>query len=104
MVITYVQQTITSDIKFDSFLNDSVISSIFLQPITSREIIEIVSKMKNDTSPGFDSISIKVVKRIIPIISDILCKLFNCSMSTGIVPDQMKITRVTPIYKKGDVN
>ena len=99
-----VQQTITSDIKFDSFLNDTVIPSIFLQPITSREIIEIVSKMKNDTSPGFDSISIKVVKRIIPIISDILCKLFNCSMSTGIVPDQMKITRVTPIYKKGDVN
>ena len=58
--------------------------------------------MKNDTSSGPDSVSVKVVKKVIrlPVICEILSQIFNCSMFTGVVPDQMKIARVTPIYKK----
>ena len=60
--------------------------------------------MKNNTSPGYDNIRVKVVKQVIPFISNILCKIFNSSMCNGTVPDQMKIGRVTPIHKKGDVS
>ena len=32
----------------------------------------------------------------------ILCKLINNSFSTGLVPDELKIAKVCPIYKNGD--
>ena len=100
------QQTSTSNIKFDSYLKDPVSQLIYLKPIEPSEIIDIVSKMKNDTSSGPDSVSVKVVKKVIrlPVICETLSQIFNCSMFTGVVPDQMKIARVTPIYKKGDDN
>ena len=102
------QQTSTSNIKFDSYLKDPVSQSIYLKPIEPSEIIhvDIVSKMKNDTSSGPDSVSVKVVKKVIrlPVICETLSQIFNCSMFTGVVPDQMKIACVTPIYKKGDDN
>jgi len=33
-----------------------------------------------------------------------LCKLINNSFSTGLVPDELKIAKVCPIYKNGDNN
>ena len=98
------QQNNSSKNKFISFFTNPVIPSLFLKPIKPKELIEIVSKMKNNTSPGYDNISVKVVKRVIQFISNTLCKVFNCSMCNGTVPDQMKIGRVTPIHKKGDVS
>ena len=100
------QQTSISNIKFDSYLKDPVSQSIYLKHIEPSEIIDIVSKMKHYTSSGPDSVSVKVVKKIIrlPVICETLSQIFNCSMFTGVVPDQMKIARVTPIYKTGDDN
>ena len=90
--------------KFKSFFKNPVIPSLFLKPIKPKELIELYLRWKTIQAPGYDNISVKVVKRVIPFISNILCKIFNCSMCNGIVPDQMKIGRVTPIHKKGDVS
>ena len=57
--------------------------------------------MKNDTSPGFDGIPVSVVKKVNNIISKPLCAIFNLSLSTGIVPEKLKIAKVIPVFKKG---
>ena len=57
--------------------------------------------MKNNTSPGFDSIDIQVIKKVIVILASPLCKIFNYSLEQGIFPNQMKTARITPIHKKG---
>ena len=98
------QQTNTVKEKFKTYVNTPVTQSLFLKPIKPKELMKIVLKMKNNTSPGYDNISIKVVKKVIPHISNVLCKIFNCSMCNGVVPDKMKIARVTPIHKKGDTS
>ena len=75
--------------------------SAFFNPITPKEIIDIVCNLKNHSSPGFDDIHISVVKRVIHIICSPLCKIFNLSLESGVFPNQMKIARVIPLYKDG---
>ena len=42
------------------------------------------------------------MKEIIQVISKPLIYIINLSLTTGKVPDSMKIARVMPVYKSGD--
>ena len=42
------------------------------------------------------------VKDSIDLISEPLTHIINLSISTGVVPDKMKIARVIPLFKSGD--
>ena len=53
----------------------------------------------------FGSISgdgLDVVKQNIDIISNPLTRIINLSLSSGIVPKQLKIARIIPLFKSGD--
>ena len=39
---------------------------------------------------------------ILPTITTPLCHLFNLSLQTGYVPDQLKSAKVVPVFKSGD--
>ena len=73
----------------------------FFKPITSKEIIDIVDKLKPNSSTGYDEIDIKVVKPIIHKISEHLSEIFNQCLKCGEFPTSLKIARVTPIFKSG---
>jgi hypothetical protein len=45
-----------------------------------------------------------LLKKIIVNISEPLLYIFNRSLITGIVPDKMKIAKIVPIFKSGNVN
>ena len=49
-------------------------------------------------------INIRVIKHIIFAIVEPLCTIFNQSLSTGAVPEDMKVARITPIHKKGNTD
>ncbi len=66
------------------------------------DIINIVSKLKSKTGQGHDEISTKLVKQSITYIATPLSHIINQSMSTGIVPQDMKLAKVIPIFKSGD--
>ena len=51
---------------------------------------------------GFDYLSPKVIRQIAPFIRQPLTSIFNKSFSTGIIPDKLKISVITPIYKNED--
>ena len=91
----------TCNKHFSKYLSNPCSSSIFFQPIVESEIISIVDKFKNDTSSGFDHIDVKVVKKVIPFICKPLSQIFNMSMSTGLVPDNLKVAKVIPVFKSG---
>ena len=76
-------------------------SSAFFTPCTPKEVINIVSKLKNGKSPGFDGVDITLVKNVIHILCYPLCDIINLSLNTGVVPDKLKIAKVIPIYKNG---
>ena len=66
-----------------------------------KEVIDIVKKKKKKKSTGFD-ISNDLLKNIIHEILSPLVHTLNLSIINGTVPDNMKIAKVVPIYKKGD--
>ena len=43
-----------------------------------------------------------IIKESIQIIAEPLTYIMNLSISNGIVPDQMKIARVVPLFKADD--
>ena len=89
--------------NFTNYLNQKVEDSIFLNPITDEEIIEIVKDAKTKYSKDHDSIDMSLVKLVIPYIVKPLKHIFNISLQKGVFPDRMKIARVIPIFKTGDV-
>ena len=90
----------SSNAEYKTFLKSNE-KSAFFTCVTPKEIIDIVYKLKNHSSPGFDHIDISVVKRVIHIICFPLCNIFNVSIEKGIFPDKMKVAKVIPVFKGG---
>ena len=93
------------DSKYGSerFLKGNFPHSLFLQPTDSDEIMKIICNLKNKKSYGFDGISSSIFKNFAHELSSPISEIFNMSISSGIVPDIMKIAKVIPVYKsKGD--
>ena len=58
--------------------------------------------LKINKSPGYDDISFNVLKKCLSSLCEALNHLFNLSIEKGIFPDDLKITKVTPIYNEDD--
>ena len=83
--------------SFYDYLPRSSSSSIYLHDCTPDEVSKIISELKNGKS---SDIPIHVVKQSSHIISPLLSVLYNECMKDGIFPDDLKIGRISPIYKK----
>ena len=55
--------------------------------------------LAENTNKDILSIDTKLLKYSYDIISLLLTKVFNASLSNGIIPDDFKKARVTPVYK-----
>jgi len=86
-----------------SCMNKLYKNSIFLEPPTEDEVLKILSSFKN-SSPGYDDINIKVLKAVKDVIISPLTHICKILLDTGIFPDQCKIAKVVPIFKKGEAN
>ena len=75
---------------------------MFFDPVTPNELSEISNAFRPGKAAGHDRIPISIVKQSIQIIADPLGHIINLSITHGIVPDQMKIARVIPLFKAGD--
>ena len=83
-------------------LSGSFQESIFFNPTTTDEIITIAQSFASGKAAGYDSIPMSIIKESIQIISEPLAHIMNLSIAYGIVPDQMKIARVIPLFKADD--
>ena len=74
-------------------------ANFFSAPTCPAEIINIVNSAKTKKACGYDNIDPYVVQQVIPLIATQLAHIFNRSFTTGIVPNNLKIAKVIPIYK-----
>jgi len=64
--------------------------------VRQQEIVEIVSAFKGNKSPGFDDISLLIIKTVISSIAESLAAVINTSFSQGVFPDILKIANGSP--------
>lgn len=86
------------------YLNNPLSKSMFLNPVTTDEVNDIILNLK--TTKPYDSaeLPINIIKKISSLISKPLVYLINQSFVTGIVPKTMKIAVISPIFKAGDIH
>ena len=77
-------------------------NSLFFEEISEQEVINLCSSLCSGTVTGFDNVPMSVIKEIIISISSPLTHIFNLSSTSGIVPVELKIARVVPLFKVGD--
>ena len=82
------------------FMYDRLGNSFFTTPSVPFEVSDIISALKSGKSLGPNSISMKILKSLFPLISPPLSQIINESFQCGIIPDKMKFAKVLPLYKK----
>ena len=72
--------------------------------ITDNDTQRAIDKLENKSSFGHDGISNKLLKLLKIELSKSLTLIINQMITTGIFPDSFKISKITPLFKKGDVS
>jgi Reverse transcriptase (RNA-dependent DNA polymerase) len=92
----------TMDVETGTRKCDQAKQSMRMPLITKREVEEIITNLDVNKQPGKDGIRVKDLKNTCRGISQLIADLINQSVKSGIVPDELKVSIVRPIYKKGD--
>ena len=100
---TNIAQTLARDIKYNgtkkfNYYVNKHINTVF----NSENIDEETVRKTIQTLPSKNSCSSKLIKIIEPAIIKPLALLINQVLNTGIFPDELKIAKVIPIFKKDD--
>ena len=67
-----------------------------------RTLNDIITSLKTKNTMDINFLSTKIIQTGSEYISKPLCDIINTCFEQGIIPHQMKIAKVSAIYKKGD--
>jgi hypothetical protein len=72
-----------------------------MYPTTEGEITNIISNLTN-SSAGHDDFYAKALTAAVESLLTPLTHVCNLSIQSGQIPSQLKIAKITPIFKSGD--
>ena len=73
-----------------------------LKTVSEKEVFDIIRKLKNKRSSGFDGISSEIMKLSGQTLVAPLTWIINTSILSGTFPSRWKQACVTPLHKKSD--
>ena len=88
--------------NFRKYLRNPSESCLHFEPITEHKTMRIIENLKNKTSTGIDGLSNQLIKMAKNVLVKPLTIIINQMIVTGIFPDQLKISKVIPLYKAKD--
>ena len=102
---TKISQQIKNHDQIDhrQYLINRPVTTFHFHEITTQDVMCIISKLPNKKSTGYDEISTETVKILSAVISPTLSLIINKCILNGTVPDEMKVSKIKPLFKKGDV-
>ena len=71
-------------------------------PVTCTEIIETFDLLQPKKSQDLNGLSMFVLKKLSYQLAKPLCHIANLSLTNGVVPNEMKIAKIIPVFKSGD--
>ena len=87
--------------RFDSYLNNPAETVFSFNLIFEHNISNLIKKLKNKSSHGHDCLSNIMIKKAHDPLIKPLTLLINQTLSTGIFPSELKVSRVKPLFKRG---
>ena len=72
--------------------------------LTINELKDAFFSLQINKSPGYDEINFNVVRNCFGLLLKPLMFIFNLSLQKGSFPDELKVAKVTPVFKADDVN
>ena len=94
--------TNTDDSNFSHYLKGKLDINFAFSNVNEGEIIKIMNNLPSKSSTDKDQISTNLLKQIKHCITPSLTLIINQMLNTGIFPDNMKITKVIPLFPKND--
>ena len=103
MVDTHVIPNLSkNDVQMDDLPQPVTESKFICNTIDDKTLSKIIDSIKPKWSAGYDDIPMKIIKEAkLPLIKPLL-HVINASLITGVYPTELKVSKVIPIYKKGD--
>ena len=92
------------DRTYDQYLTGIYQNSFFLEPITKYELQNEISSLNPNKSPGYDSLSVKIIQKVGNEISEPLSHIFNLTFINGNIPDNLKKALIMPVFKANENN
>lgn len=84
-------------------LKSSLSKRLELIQTTPQEVLEIINGLKNKKSKDNDGLTNHIFKQLRNELAEPISQITNVSLRIGIVPQKLKITKVIPIYKSGEL-
>jgi hypothetical protein len=91
----------TANNSFENYFTD-LNSELTFNGLSYEELENAKNSLKINKAPGIDEICSNIVMSIFPIIKKPLFEIFKSSITTGTVPEKLKIAKIVPIYKTGE--
>ena len=73
----------------------------YFTPTNSSQVFLLLNKLSKSKATGLDKISARLIRECADLICISISKIFNCSLTTGIFPDDWKCAKVTLLFKQG---
>jgi len=99
---TVITNTNTTISPFNTYLSNKPNCKFTFTLMSVEDIVQIINSLKPKVSSGLDELSNKMLKLIKDVIAPPLTIIINQMLNTGIFPDKLKISKVIPLFKKGD--
>ena len=72
------------------------------KPVQPQTVKDVVLNLKNSGSTGLDEINTTIIKMIIDNILPALTQVINLSLTTHSFPENWKLAKIIPLFKKND--
>ena len=76
-------------------------NTLFLAPTDDGELGKVIADLKVNSAPGHDQVTVQDVRNLSDTIIPILVILINQVLFTSNFPNELKITKISPIFKAG---
>ena len=88
--------------SYGHYLTNPTTNCFTFREVTREAVKKCISELASKTSTAADGISSKLLKYVSDEISEPLALIINQCFSTGVFPDNLKLARVKPLFKKGN--
>ena len=89
-----------TDVSFSTFLKNKPDNSLFLEPVSENEVIDMIKNLNSSKASGPSSIPTNILKIFSDSLAKPLAHIINHSFSEGVFPSALKLASICPIFKK----